>query len=262
MILFTRSVYIGVDLSGGKYAVAYAAIDENLHLLALGQGNVEEALAFIGGQHQAVVALNAPPRPSQGCLAEPAGRSGLEMDVSSGQIEEMRLAEYLLRERELRVYKTPARAKECRAWVRLGFDLYGKLAALGYQLYPASGAELQVLEAIPQVCFTVWLERQPFSKSGLEGRLQRQLVLYAAGLDIPDPMDFFEEITRYRILQGILPADVPYTPAELNALANAYAAWLAGNRPDEVSLVGDPGEGQVLVPAKQMQAHYRLPDEA
>ena len=259
MMLFTRAVYIGVDLSGGKYDVAYAAIDADRQLLALGQGHMEETLAFIGGQHQAVVALNAPPRPNQGCLAESAAREGLGDALAGESGEEMRLAEYLLRERSLRVYKTPAQEKDCRAWVRLGFDLYKRMAALGYQPYPTVDADLQILEAVPQVCYAVWLERLPFPKTGLEGRLQRQLVLYDHGLDIPDPMAFFEEVTRYRILQGILPEEVPYNPDELNALANAYAAWLASKRPAETCLVGDPGEGQILVPVEQILVQYTAP---
>jgi hypothetical protein len=259
MMLFTRAVYIGVDLSGGKYNVAYAAIDADRQLLALGQGHVEETLAFIGGQHQAVVALNAPPRPNQGCLAEPSVQEGLGDALAGEQGEDLRLAEYLLRERNLRVYKTAAREKDCRAWVRLGFDLYKRMAALGYQPYPTAEADLQILEAVPQVSYAVWLERLPFPKPGLEGRLQRQLVLYDHGLDIPDPMAFFEEVTRYRILQGILPEEVPYNPDELNALSNAYAAWLAGKHPAETYLVGDPVEGQILVPVKQMLASYAPP---
>ena len=82
----------------------------------------------------------------------------------------------------------------------------------------------------------------------LEGRIQRQLSLYALGMDIPDPMNFFEEITRYRLLKGILVEEGLYASAELNAIAAAYVAWAVIQRPGEVAFVGDEGEGQVVVP--------------
>ena len=45
----------------------------------------------------------------------------------------------------------------------------------------------------------------PLARLSLEGRLQRQIILYEQGLRIKDPMDFFEEITRYKLAKGIWP---------------------------------------------------------
>jgi hypothetical protein len=86
------------------------------------------------------------------------------------------------------------------------------------------------------------------SADSLEGRIQRQLSLYDLGMDIPDPMNFFEEITRYRLLKGILVEEGLYSSLELNAIAAAYMAWAVIQRPEEVTFVGDEGEGQVAVP--------------
>ncbi len=59
-MLFTDSVYIGVDLTSGHKALTYAALDHDLNLVALADAELEETLAFLAGQKSAVVAVNAP----------------------------------------------------------------------------------------------------------------------------------------------------------------------------------------------------------
>jgi len=44
-----------------------------------------------------------------------------------------------------------------------------------------------------------------YSKPTLEGRLQRQIALYEQGIDMKDPMEFFEEITRPQIAARSVP---------------------------------------------------------
>jgi hypothetical protein len=90
----------------------------------------------------------------------------------------------------------------------------------------------------------------------LEGRLQRQLVLYEQGLGIRDPMDFFEEITRYKLLKGILPIDQIYTIEELDAIAAAYTAYVFGRHPERTIKLGDPDEGQVVLPVAELKSKY------
>ena len=62
-------------------------------------------------------------------------------------------------------------------------------------------------------------------------------------------MTFFEEVTRFRILQGALPQDQIYTPPQLSALAAAYLAWQSQRQPESLAYVGIAKEGQVAVPA-------------
>lgn len=61
----------------------------------------------------------------------------------------------------------------------------------------------------------------------LEGLIQRQLVLFEAGMRIKDPMDFFEEITRYKMVKGIFPMELLYLPDQSICL---WPYCLAGNR--------------------------------
>jgi hypothetical protein len=62
-------------------------------------------------------------------------------------------------------------------------------------------------------------------------------------------MQFFEEVTRHRFLSGKLPDDRVLPAPRLNALVSAYTAWVAANRPGEYSLIGEPEEGQIILPA-------------
>ena len=75
-------------------------------------------------------------------------------------------------------------------------------------------------------------------------------------MNVPDPMRFFEEITRHKLLKGILPNEDLYTPGELDALVSAYTAWLIANHPEQVTLLGDPVEGQIVLPAAELKPRY------
>lgn len=247
-MLFNRSLFLGIDPSSGKRAISYAAIDNDLCLVALGCGNLDEVLAFVSGQQQAVVAVNAPPRPNLGLMGDGDVRARLSPPPKPGHHIDCRVGEYQLRQRNIRLPATPGGVEDCRSWMQIGFDLYRHLKTVGYQIYPVDEVEKQYLEASPLASYTVWLERTPFRRGSLEGRLQRQLVLYKLGLDLPDPMRFFEEITRHRLLQGQLPESTLYRAPELEALAAAYVAWLAAVRPNEVELVGEREEGQIVIP--------------
>ncbi|MGZ9226270.1 MAG: hypothetical protein ACXW4M_12030, partial [Anaerolineales bacterium] len=77
-------------------------------------------------------------------------------------------------------------------------------------------------------------------------RIQRALVLYDQGLQINDPMEFFEEITRYKLIQGILPLENLYASKELDALVAAYIAWMTVNKPGQFII-----QGEFILPAQE-----------
>jgi predicted RNase H-like nuclease len=86
--------------------------------------------------------------------------------------------------------------------------------------------------------------------------MQRQILLYEHGLRIKDPMDFFEEITRYKLLKGILPMELLYLPEQLDAMAAAYVAWLAVHKREGVFMLGDAKEGRMVLPGKELKERY------
>ncbi|HEY3310486.1 MAG TPA: DUF429 domain-containing protein [Anaerolineales bacterium] len=255
-MLFDTLLFIGVDPSGGRKPFTYAALDQNGKLAALGGGEMDEMLAFIGGQPGALVAINAAPRPSRGLVRQDDVRQTLPPLHISGRSLDMRLAEHKLRQHGINISMTPARKELCSGWVQTGFELYQRLASLGFKSYPLEEASYQYLETHPHACFCALLGQNPLPRTTLEGRIQRQLSLFEQGLIIHDPMDFFEEITRHKLLKGVLPLEKVYTPEELDAIVAAYTAFVAGRHPDKVLQVGDINEGQITLPVTQLKSRY------
>jgi hypothetical protein len=169
---------------------------------------------------------------------------------------ELRLAEHELRERGIAVTKTPASAELCPAWMQAGFGLYRKLGKMGFQKYPEHDPAHQVLETNSHACYCLMAGQVPLARLSLEGRLQRQIILYERGLAIKDPMDFFEEVTRYKLVKGIWPMELLYLPEQLDALAAAYTAWLAVHKQEGVFMIGDAKEGMVVLPGRELKEKY------
>jgi hypothetical protein len=252
----THTTFIGIDPTAGQRPFRYAALDSGRHLLALGQGGIEDVLAFVAGQRQAFVAVCAPQRPNQGVMDRPEVRQSLIPPPRPGRWTDFRLAEYQLRQHNISCPQTPTREEDCPNWMRSGFLLYRRLESLGYCAYPDGESSLVWLEVYPHACFCALLGQTPFPKHTLEGRIQRQLILYEQELRIPDPMRLFEEITRHRLLQGVLPVEELYQPEELDALMAAYTAWMGAQHAGQVLLLGSPEEGQMVLPVSELKQRY------
>jgi hypothetical protein len=118
-------------------------------------------------------------------------------------------------------------------------DFKRKLGQSGFKSYSNKNDPKQFLVTNPQDCFYALSGHKLFPPRGLEGRLQRSAILYEQGLQITDPIDIFEEFTRYKLIQGILPLENIYSSRELDALVAAYLAWMAVNRPGQIVLKGE-----------------------
>lgn len=244
---------IGIDPTAGRHPFTYAVFDQDFQLVTLAAVELEELLDFLKSRPEALVAVNAPSRLSQGLVRQRL----VDQNAAPGQLRgtDMRLVEHDLRERGISVSPTPSRLEFCAAWTQMGFDLYRRLDALGFKPYP-SRTEKVYLETHPHAAFCVLLGQVPLPKPTLEGRLQRQLALHALGAGINDPMGFFEEITRHKLLRGTLPMEFIYTAEELDALAAACTAWVVANRPGEFSIWGNKQEGQVVLPEGELLERY------
>jgi hypothetical protein len=113
-----------------------------------------------------------------------------------------------------------------------------------------------LIEVQPHAAFTALLDHRPFLKRDLEGRMQRQLVLFLEGLDVPNPMHAVEEITRHHLLTGNLPFEGLYGPDQLDTLMAAFVAFLVGVKPERVSQVGDVDEGLITLPVAKLREFY------
>jgi hypothetical protein len=255
-MLFDATLFIGVDPSGGRKPFTYAALDQNGKLVAINGGEMEDVLTFISGQPGALLSINAAPRPSKGLVRQDDVRQSLPPLHISGRSLDMRLCEHQLRQHGINVSMTPGRKELCSNWVQAGFDFYRHIDALGFLAFPAEQGSYQWLETHPHACFCALLGQNPLPRSTLEGRLQRQLALFEQGINIHDPMDFYEEITRYKLLRGALPLEQVYSAEELDAIAAAYVAFVAGRHPELIMKVGDKDEGQICLPVTELKPKY------
>lgn len=255
-MLFTNMTFIGIDPTAGRTPFVVAAINHEKEIVAICRGDMEEVMAFVRGQQSAHVAVCSPRQPNQGLMAQEAVRDQFSTPPKPGRWMEYRVAEYALRLRKIKVPPTPVSAKKSPGWMKKGFEVFKKLESIGCVPYPAEGKPFQSLEVYPHAAYTVLLGHKPFPKMSLEGRIQRQLALYVEDLPVPNPMRFFEEVTQHRLLQGILPTEGLYDSDELDALVAAYTAWRAAADPRSVSTLGDPREGEIVLPTSQLQLWY------
>lgn len=255
-MFYTRATFIGIDPTAGVRPFTYAALDADLQLLALGEGSLEEVTAFAGGQREAVVSVNAPFQPNQRRMADSQVRESLQPVPHPGRWMDYRVAEYELYQHNISIPRTPHLVEDCPRWMQMGFLVFHRLQKMGFQTYPADGANCQTLETYPHGGYCALLGRIPFPKHTLEGRIQRQLVLHDRQVKLTNPMLIFEEITRYRLLNGILPLESLHTAQELDALLAAFTAWTAAYHPHELALLGDPEEGQIALPGAPLKQRY------
>ena len=255
-MLFNETSFIGIDPNAGKWPMAFAALDRELRLLAMDNGDIDTITAYVAGQQSAFVAIASPGKPNQGLMGQEEIRESLQPIPRPGRWQGYRVAEYQLRQHNIHIMRTRREVAKCPRWMQIGFKLYRRLESMGSSNYPAEDKSPQVLETYPHAVYTVLLGLTPYPKTSMEGRLQRQLILHNQGLDIPDPMRIFEEITRYRILKGMIDLEGLYSTPMLDALASAYTAWVAAVYPKKITILGHPDEGQIVLPVPKLNPKY------
>ncbi|MHC1785424.1 MAG: DUF429 domain-containing protein [Anaerolineaceae bacterium] len=255
MVDLLSTTFIGIDLKAGKRSYSYAALDGNCKLIAYGQGRFDDVFSFISGCHSALCAINAP------ISVGPEGERGPDFYQNSlfpigpqkgrKRTNAHRQAEHDLLLKGISVQNVPTQQDLPHApvWIRRGFQFVELLEQTGFKLWPAEGSERQFLEVQADAAFWHWLGNQPLNEESLEGRIQRQLILSELDLDVPDPMNFFEEVTRFKLLKGQLIMAGIYEPRELNAMMCAVTALLLVKSPDQVIPYGNRGEGFVYLPS-------------
>jgi hypothetical protein len=248
------SVFVGVDPTATRKAFTYAALHQDLSVLSMAEGELEDVLDLLANHAGALVAVNSPSHLNAGLV-----RQSQEGDGPAGRHlrgTDLRVAEHELRAHGISVAATPSREAACPAWIRVGLSLFRGLAERGFEPLPSGDCPRQWLETHPHAAFTALLGRVPLSRATIEGRLQRQLVLHERGVRIHDPMLYFEEITRHRLLNGILPAEGIYLPEQLDALVAAFTAWCAAERATELTRVGHDSEGYISLPVSVLKEKY------
>jgi hypothetical protein len=124
-------------------------------------------------------------------------------------------------------------------------DLKNQISEVGFKPFPEKGYPKQWFETNAQDCYREWNGKKPLPRRSFEGRLQRALTLYERGVRMEDPMEIFEEITRYKLLRGIFRLENFYSSRELDALTSAYLAWISFNRPERIVV-----QSELVLPAQ------------
>lgn len=247
-------IAVGIDWTSGRQALTYAALDRDLRVLSLAEAELDDLIEYLAGHASSHVAVNSPSHVNTGVIRKRLeSQRGAAHAIRGADIRE---AEHELRERSIPIGGTPRTEALSPGWMQLGFELYRRLAALAFKPFPLRDAERQWLETHPHSGFCTLLGRPPLARPTVEGRLQRALVLFERGVRIHDPMAFLEEITRHRLLHGLLPMELVPAQEQLDALLAAYTAWLSIVRPGDVTQVGNRHEGFVTLPVSQLQDKY------
>ncbi|MCC6148084.1 MAG: hypothetical protein IT308_11010 [Anaerolineaceae bacterium] len=245
-----HTIFLGIDVSTSRQPFTFVALEGERRILAIGKGELLEVLAFTASLTLATIAISAPARPNQGRMKDDSVRKALQPPPPPGKYINLRQAEYELEQQGIPAPHTPLREENCPPWMRKAFVLYRNLEAIGYCQYP-SGRPRQWLETFSEAGFITLLSQPLLPAATLEGRLQRQLILYEQDLPVSDPMHFFEEVTRFRLLHGNLPSENILPAPELSAMMAALTAWLAVEHPERISRYGNPQEGEVILPARR-----------
>lgn len=242
-------IYLGIDPSMRYQPYVFVALDADLKIVAIGDGPLREVLSYAAGLASACVAINSPQFLNQGLVQADEEKQTL-FPVTPSKRGDLRKIELTLIEEGIQMPRTAATEKDCPVWMRRGFKLYQRIAKLGYQLFDAEEEqERSFMEVQSEAVYSRLSGGAPmFDELALEGRLQRQLMMYEEDLPVTDAMKFFEEVTRFKLLKGILPTDDLYEAGELNAMAAAYTAWLIHHKGEQIEKVGDQREGQIYLP--------------
>lgn len=240
--------FIGIDLSGTRGSFTCAVLDENRRIQFRGEVTPAEWLAKLGECSVSIAAITSPITLNEGVMADPAKRSLLTVPPPAKRYVSLRLCEYELLLRGFASTRTPDRYEDCSPALQRALRFSSELAAQGFQRWPAPGAERQLMEVHPESAYAQLLGAKLNPVKSLEGRIQRQLILQEEHLNVRDPMIFFEEITRHKMLTGQMPEGILISPSELNALIAAYTAWSAYTNPTGVTRLGETNEGHIILP--------------
>ncbi|MFC2064964.1 hypothetical protein ACFLXB_07695 [Chloroflexota bacterium] len=244
------SIYIGIDPFSQQGSFTYSKLDEECNLISLDYGEISEISQLIPPDEQVYIAVNGPRNTNLGFAMEELVAKGLKPGQLRGG--DLRIAEKLIREKGINISATPSKKELCPEWMHLSFLIFEELEKINFSAFPTTNCDRQYLETHSQAFFCTLLEQTPLPKSNIEGRLQRQLILFDLGVGIHNPMTFFEEITHHKLINGILPFDLVYASEQLDSIAAAYTAFLAATQPKHISMVGSDDEGFIILPHKTM----------
>ena len=235
--------FVGIDVNSRPPYYHLVAIDTQLHFRSELTGDLEELTQFLLRTDKLIIGINAPLSISTGYLAQ----SNLPKH-HPGRWPNCRRVEFELAQHGAPVYFTPNDPNKMPAALSRGFTMSRRLIDLGYEL-STDQTENSLIEVPADAAFWSIVQGEMIEQNQLLGRIQRQMILYELGFQVPDPMAFFEEITRFKIKMGNIPLNLVLTQQQLNARIVAYTAQQLWKNPERVAKLGYQQEGYLYLPA-------------
>jgi len=232
--------YIGIDVQAVQKPYFYTVLNSSLELIACGHGRLPEVMAYLAGQTSSLVAVNGPI-----CLPQDFVQIGLFEAGENGNRPVIRSGDRELEARGFLDLAVHDHSKKIPLWVERSLELTEGLKQLEYSL--ESGPRV-FFETQSDAAYWLTTGASPYESRSLEGRLQRQLMLWEFGLTVKDPMNFLEEFTRFRLRTSQVPIDQILPAHELRAMIAASTAWLMDHFPDRVEHLGERNAGEIILP--------------
>ena len=238
-----KFTFIGVHINRQAPHFTYIATDEDFSPLAIDNGDEENLLSYLSGQENSFLAINAPLQLNQGLLQLPSHKS-----YTRGRKPNIRKVEYELQQYNIEMSHTADQISKCTPDVKFGIRLNEHLNDLGYKTFSSDQSSRMFLETPSNAAFWSLIEGQLIPEEGIIGRMQRQQILFDLELPVPNPMIFFEEITRHKLKIGKIPFKQVLPACELNAWICVYTAHKAWSEPDSLTSMGNSEEGSIYLP--------------
>jgi hypothetical protein len=232
--------YIGIDVQAVQKPYFYSAMNSNLEVIACGHGRLPDVTAYLAGQTSALVAVNGPV-----CLPHDSVQIGLFEGGEDGSQPVTRAGDRELEDRGFHDLAVQDHMKKTPLWVERSLELAESLARLEYS---QKGGQKKYFETQSDAAYWLATGAMPYESRSLEGRLQRQLLLWEFGMAVKDPMNFLEEFTRFRLRTSQVPMDQILPGHELRAMIAASTAWLLDNHPERVEHFGVDTAGEIILP--------------
>jgi predicted nuclease with RNAse H fold len=239
-------MFIGIDVHLKSLMVA--VLDDKLNICQLTSFETEQAAELIREAKPSVIGIDAPYKLNQGLMNHEDYRQKLQNNLKGHYNK--KVSEYELSRRNIQPFSTPGHISKLvgwNAWMWAGFKLYNQIEDLGYELITskrgnASGKGFG--EVFPHACFTTMLGYIPSAKETERGLSERVQLLKDQGVK-----DVELWVTGGKGIKG----------DKLDALMAAYTAYLVSK--EAVSFVGEPSEGEIILPVAELKDKYSYSEE-
>ena len=239
-----RFSYIGIEPLINSNSFAYVSLDADRKLLAIGEGSLTDVFSYLIGQEALVVAIHGP-----GWMGRSIEGFDFAGDEAPPAVRSLRACELAAWRESIPVEFTPSKAGKFSPACRRGYQLIQMLLRYQFLFAHQTPANKILIETQPAACYHQLVDIAPLSDDTFLGRIQRQLILHDHNLPVQDPMIFFEEITRYKLMMGKVSLQSFLVPQELNAMVMAYTSWLFHQQPAQTRRYGDDADGMLIFPA-------------